>query len=43
MVAFANGDVERVFDDAGSRRSKEVGMRRVVAQRRDRDLLTEFR
>jgi hypothetical protein len=32
------GDVESGFDDAGSRRSGEVAMRRVVAQRRrDRD------
>jgi hypothetical protein len=32
------GDVESGFDDAGSRRSGEVAMRQVVAQRRrDRD------
>ena len=36
------GGVESGFDDAGSQRSGEVTMRRVVAQRRNRDLLTNF-
>jgi hypothetical protein len=31
------GDVESGFDDAASRRSGDVAIRRVVAQRRDRD------